>query len=228
MLKKMATASSRREMAQRDSVELWGTGGASVPCRSSPSPAQPHPHPRGTHIDAGGIEGALAGDRGEGVVGDGAGGQQHPALVGQGEPDGHEQPQQAAQTAQAAAGAQGEQRPLLQRERRGSAGTRGCPLARTRELWGFCSAPGAARGAGGAYQGSRAEETGQQQGRDSAGDDLRGSTAGSARAAAGTPVPFPCCHCRWKLIQGAALHLPQPQAVTNPGVFNSMLLEKLL
>lgn len=131
MLKKIAMASSRREMAQRDSVELWETEGASAPCTSCPSPAHPgpipgpspahprcipspsHPHPAWTHIDAGGIEGALAGDRGEGDVGDGAGGQQHPALVAQGQPDGHEQPQQAAQAAQAAAGAQGEQRPLL-------------------------------------------------------------------------------------------------------------------
>lgn len=104
MLKKISRASSRREMAQRDSVELWETERASAPCTSSPSPA--HPQPRGTHIDTGGIKGALDGD--------GAGGQQHPALIAQGEPDGHEQPQQAAEGAQAAAGAQGQQRPFLQ------------------------------------------------------------------------------------------------------------------
>lgn len=80
-------------MAQRDSVELWETEGASALCISSPRPAHPHPQPRGTHIDTGGVKGALAGDRGEAGAGDGAGGQQHPALIAQGQPDGHEQPQ---------------------------------------------------------------------------------------------------------------------------------------
>lgn len=116
MLKKISMASSRRDVAQRDSVELWKTGGHQLPARPtpSPSPSHPIPNPRGTHVDSRGVKGALAGHRGEGDVGDGAGGQQHPALVAQGQPDGHEQPQQAAQAAQAAAGAQDEQRPFLQ------------------------------------------------------------------------------------------------------------------
>lgn len=45
MLKKIAMASSRREMAQRDSVELWETEGASAPCTSCPCPAHPGPIP---------------------------------------------------------------------------------------------------------------------------------------------------------------------------------------
>lgn len=72
------------------------------------------PSPQGTHVDTGRIKGALTGARGGGDAGDGARGQQHPALVAQGQPDGHEQPKQAAQAAQAAAGTQAEQSPFLQ------------------------------------------------------------------------------------------------------------------
>lgn len=117
------------------------------------------------------------------------------------------------------------------RERRGS---RGCPLPSAgmsppqdgpqTGMWGLCRLPGrgcsplgAGRGAGGAYEGSRAEETGQQQGRDSTGDGLRGSAARSARSSPW--VPFPCCHCPWKLIQGTALisDSKKPRSVEFPG-----------
>lgn len=91
--------------------------------------------------------------------------------------------------------------------------------------------PGAGRGAGGAYEGSRAEVTGQQQGRDSTGDGLGGSTGRSARSSAclRDAAPIPGWNCPWKLIQGAVLHLPQPHQEQIPeGFISEFALERLV
>lgn len=72
---------------------------------------------------------------------------------------------------------------FCRREGRGRAGTQGCPLSRMdpkEGLWGMEGVQ--PPGAGGAYKGSTAEVTGQQQGRDSTGDGLRGGTGRSARS----------------------------------------------
>lgn len=108
MLKAISIESSRREMTQRHSVELCGDTGRQVPVLH-PSPAH---SPLGTHVDTGGIEGALAGD-----MGDGAGGQQRLPLTAQCQPDGDGHSQQAGQAAQAAAGAQGKNHPFLREGR---------------------------------------------------------------------------------------------------------------
>lgn len=120
MLKTIPSEPSMREMNQRDSVELCGDEGHQdpmcVPTRRAGTVRVGH-GPSGTHVDAGGIEGALPGERGVGSVGEGAGCQQHPAPAAQRQPDGDGQPRQAGQRAQAAAGAQGQNRPFLREGR---------------------------------------------------------------------------------------------------------------
>lgn len=120
MLKTTPSEPSMREMNQRDSVELCGDEGHQIPvcaptCRAGT--VRGGHGPSGTHVDAGGIEGALPGERGEGSVGEGAGCQQHPAPAAQRQPDGDGQPRQAGQRAQAAAGTQGQNRPFLREGR---------------------------------------------------------------------------------------------------------------
>lgn len=120
MLKTTPSEPSMREMNQRDSVELCGDEGHQIPVCAPTRRAGTVPGghgPSGTHVDAGGIEGALPGERGEGSVGEGAGCQQHPAPAAQRQPDGDRQPWQAGQRAQAAAGAQGQNCPFLREGR---------------------------------------------------------------------------------------------------------------
>lgn len=186
MLKKISIKSSRREMAQRDSVELCGDTGCQAPTCIPPCPVQASPaaahSPLGTHIDTGGIEGALVedqgkGDVGKGDVGKGEGGQQHMALAAQHQPDGDGQPQQAGQAAPAAAAAQGKTHPFLQEGREEAAWRAGprasaCPGSLLQDMvavhtqgWlqpGGCWARG--WGAGGAYEGSMSKVVGQHEG----------------------------------------------------------------
>lgn len=128
MPKTTSIKSSRREMVQRDSVELCRDTGRQVPVCSPISSAGIH-SPLRTHIDTGGIEGAIARDGGEGDIGDGAGGQQRLALAVQRQPDGCGHPQQAGQAAQAAAGAQGKNHPFLQERREEAARRAGLCMA---------------------------------------------------------------------------------------------------
>lgn len=128
MPKTTSIESSRRDMVQRDSVELCRDTGRQVPTCSPISSAGMH-SPLRTHIDTGGIEGAIMRDRGEGDIGDGAGGQQRPALAAQRQPDGHGHPEQAGQAAQAAAGAQRENHPFLQETREEAAQRAGLCVA---------------------------------------------------------------------------------------------------
>lgn len=77
--------------------------------------------PPATHTDRGGIKEALAGDWGEGDIGIGAGGQQHPTAAAQDQHNGGGQHQQAGQAGQAAGGAQGENHPHPQEGREAAA-----------------------------------------------------------------------------------------------------------
>ena len=245
----------RRRSPVRRAAGRWprGTAWSSAGTRRRQVPTLPRSparSPLGTHIDTGGIEGALAGGWGKGDVGDGAGAQQRPALGAQRQPDGDGQPQQAGQAAQAAAGAQGENHPFLREQREEAArraravrgrlsrppprgqspseGTRRpCVLHGTAAA---CWVLGEGCGAGGAYEGGGGEVAGQREGGCSTGDGLRGSEERSGTHGTHPPQghgsPFPAdvapesSPSQFGIGGGQCFVSPSLHPVTMPCAFN--------